>query len=164
MPNSPYIQIVFTLVNQRRWLCMEQAAGFQLQYTRVDVRTIRIRYSYSGASGDHAHRPTAHPSRMSRATTTSSAPPALALLGTAAASARNSLARMRTVTRWPGGTSGGVQGCTAAPCRLVVVALMLISSSLVITFLQQQRGLDAQLPMDIYRSDDEHTLRYHRSI
>ena len=54
-------------------------------------------------------------------------------------SARYSLARIRTVTRWPGGTSGGgVHGCTAAE---------LISAPTTTTLLQQD-DLDAQLPMD----------------
>ncbi|PVH36176.1 hypothetical protein PAHAL_6G014300 [Panicum hallii] len=67
-----------------------------------------------------------------------------------AASARNSLARIRTVTRWPGGTSGGgVHGCTAA--GLVVAAAL--TSTLQATTLLQQDDLDAQLPMDRSISD-----------
>jgi hypothetical protein len=103
-----------------------------------------VALSYSGA-GDHAHRPAAHPSRMSRPTTS---PSERASAATPTASARNSLARIRTVTLWPGGTSdgGGVHGCTAA--ALVVVVAALIISALVTTFLLiKQDDLDAQLPM-----------------
>lgn len=88
---------------------------------------------YSGA-GDHDHLPAAHPSRMSRPTPS----PAAAAAVCATASAWNSLARIRTVTRCPGGTSagGGVHGCTAG--------------DLASTSLLKQDGLDAQLPMDVH--------------
>jgi hypothetical protein len=82
---------------------------------------------------------------MSRPTTS---PSERASAATPTASARNSLARIRTVTLWPGGTSdgGGVHGCTAA--ALVVVVAALIISALVTTFLLiKQDDLDAQLPM-----------------
>ncbi|WVZ95408.1 hypothetical protein U9M48_041176 [Paspalum notatum var. saurae] len=98
--------------------------------------------TYSAGAGDHAQRPAAQPSRMSRPTTSPAG-----LRRTAPASARNSLARIRTVTRWPAGGStgagvasaGGVHGCTAA-ADLVVSAFLNHHHD-------DDDDLDAQLPM-----------------